>query len=302
MHAIAPPPTRNLVPLLRAPSRAGAAAELPPLTVLEAGRQSLGQQLAEFWGARELLFFFVWRDVKVRYQQTTLGIAWALLQPLTQMAIFALVFGRYGGMAKTVAVPYVWFVLAGLVPWTFFANAIAAASHSMVASRDLVTKVYFPRLTIPASAVCAGLVDFGIAIALLLGAVALAGFPFGPAALAAPGLALLLLLSALGAGMLLAAGVAAYRDFRFVVPFILQVGLFCTPIIYPPTIFPEGWRWLVFLNPVAGIVEGTRASLFGGWSEATLLHVALSAGAAFALFFLGLFVFRRMERSLADRI
>lgn len=303
MSALASPPKLLAAarPHAEALSRA-VESNLPPLTVLEPGRQTLGQELWELWSQRELLFFFVWRDVKVRYQQAALGIAWALLQPLTQMVLFAVVFGRYAGLARQTNVPYLWFVLSGLVPWVFFANTLTAASHSMVASRDQLTKVYYPRLAIPCSAVLAGLVDFTVGLGLLFTVLAVGGVEFTVALWALPALLFLLLLTALGAGVLFSAGVAAYRDFRFVVPFILQVGLFATPIIYPPTIFPAAWRWLVALNPLAGIIEAVRACLFGGWTGETTLHLALSTSSAGALLYVALEVFRRMERGLADRI
>lgn len=273
-----------------------------PRTIIENREPTLSEQVRELWAARELLLFLAWRDIKVRYQQTSLGIAWALLQPLTQMAIFAVIFGRYAGLAKQTEVPYLWFVLAGLVPWSFFATTLAAASHSMVSSRDMLNRVYFPRLVIPWSAVLAGLVDLAISTTMLLVLLLSAGFALHQLLVFFPLVLLGVVLAAAGAGTLLAAATAAYRDFRFVVPFIVQVGLFLSPVVYPLTLFPEGWRWLLCLNPLAGWLEAGRACLFNQWNPEVTLHLCLSAGSTLLLLGLALYVFRRMERSLVDRI
>jgi lipopolysaccharide transport system permease protein len=263
-----------------------------------------GTLLRDLWVYRELLYFLTWRDVKVRYKQAALGVAWAVLQPLVTMAVFTLFLGRLAGLREqTGGVPYSVFVLAGLVPWTFFANAITAASNSVVGSQHLVTKVYFPRLIIPLATVGAGLVDFAIALGLL--AVVLAWNGIAPNLL---GLALLpvmlglLALAAVGVGTLLCALTVAYRDVRFIVPFLVQVGLFVTPVVYPATLLPERWQWVLALNPMAGLIVGFRACLWGGWDVGTVAACVVSGASAVALFTLGAWYFQRVEQRFADII
>ena len=211
---------------------------------------------------RELLFFLIWRDVKVRYKQTALGVAWAVLQPLLTMFVFSLFFGRLARIASD-GLPYPVFNLAGLVPWTFFAFGLNEAATSVVGSRHLITKVYFPRLAIPLATVLAGLVDFAIAFVLLLTVMAWYGIVPGPEALFVIPLVLLAFVTALGAGLWLAALNVQYRDVRYVLPFLTQLWLFATPIVYPSSLVPAPWRPVYGLNPMVGVVDGFRWALLG---------------------------------------
>ena len=277
-HGISP--DRDLIPTIVRPSRGWA-----PL------------RLQELWAYRELLYFLVWRDVKVRYKQTALGIAWAVLQPVLAMFVFSLFFGRLAGMASD-GLPYPVFNLAGLVPWTFFAFGLSEAANSLVGSRNLITKVYFPRLAVPLAPVLAGLVDFGIAFLLLLGVMAWYGIVPGVQALAVIPLILLAFLTAIGAGLWLAALNAEYRDVRYVLPFLTQLWLFASPIVYPSSLVPEPWRVLYALNPMVGVVDGFRWALLDTRPPGATLVASVLAALALATG--GAMYFRRMERAFAD--
>jgi lipopolysaccharide transport system permease protein len=273
----------------------------PPLTVIERkpGWQFL--DLNELWRYRELLFFLVWRDIKVRYKQTVLGASWAVLQPLATMVVFSLFLGRNGGMPSG-DVPYPLFAFAGLLPWFFFANAVTAASQSVVGSQNLVTKVYFPRLIIPMGAVGAGLVDLAISFGLL-GAMMLwyGATPDWGLVLALP-ITLGLLVAALGVGTLLSALTVAYRDFRHVVPFLVQLWMFATPSIYmrAEEVIGPRWRLLLPLNPAYGLVANFRQAMLGGALDVPSL--AISAAVGIAMLVLGCLYFRRVECDFADII
>jgi lipopolysaccharide transport system permease protein len=272
-----------------------------PVTVIERRPGWQVVDLAELWRYRELLFFLTWRDVKVRYKQTALGAAWAVLQPLATMVVFSLFFGR---LAKTPALryPYPLFVLAGLIPWTFFANAIASAGQSVVGSQSLVTKVYFPRLIIPMGAVGAGLVDLVVSLALLVVMMAVYGVAPGWGLLAVPLVALGLVVAALGVGTLLSALTVAYRDFRHIIPFLVQLWMFATPSIYMQAAEVVGPRWrpLLPLNPAYGLIAAFRPSVLGGPIDWPSLGISWAVGAALLL--VGCLVFRRVERDFADII
>ena len=267
------------------------------LTIIDPSSGWAALRLGELWHYRELLFFLIWRDVKVRYKQTALGVAWAVLQPLLTMFVFSLFFGRLASMASD-GLPYPVFNLAGLVPWTFFAFGLNEAAMSVVGSRHLITKVYFPRLAIPLATVLAGLVDFVIAFVLLLVVMAWYGFIPGLEALFVIPLVLLVFVTALGVGLWLAALNVQYRDVRYVLPFLTQLWLFATPIVYPSSLVPAPWRPLYGLNPMVGVVDGFRWALLGSHPPGATL--AVSAGAAVALAAGGTFYFRRMERAFAD--
>jgi lipopolysaccharide transport system permease protein len=273
-----------------------------PVTLIcrRRGWQSLN--LPELWRSRELLYYLVWRDVKVRYKQAVLGGAWALLQPLAVMIAFSLFFGRMGPGADTGA-PYPLFVLAGLLPWTFFANAVSLSAQSVVSNQSLISKVYFPRLLIPIGAVGPGLVDLGISCLLLLGFMLYHRVVPGWGLLLLPVLVLALIAAALGVGVLLAALTVAYRDFRHVVPFLVQLWMFATPSLYMRTdaISPT-WQSLLPLNPAYGLVAGFRAAALGSPFEIDPVTLVISAASGLVLLLAGCLYFRRVERDFADVI
>ena len=280
-------------------------AELP-LTIIERQPGWRLVNVRELWRYRELLFFLTWRDIKVRYKQTVLGAAWSILQPLATMIVFTLFLGRLQ-TDEPGDLPYPLFVFAGLLPWTFFSNAVGSAGNSVVGSQNLVTKVYFPRLIIPMSAVAAGLVDFAIAFGMLV--LMVIGFAFSDTPVV-PGWSLLLLpiivaglvVAALGVGTLLSALTVAYRDFRHVVPFMIQLWMFATPVIYLKNasfVGPRG-QALLPLNPAYGLIDNFRQAVLGGpvhWYE-----LLVSGSVAVALLLVGCLYFRRVERSFADII
>jgi len=272
-----------------------------PVTVIAAGRGGLWGTLLEAWQHRELLYFLAWRDVKVRYKQTVLGVLWAVLQPVGQMVIFTLVFAKGLGVQTDAAYPLFSFV--ALLPWTLFQNSLSRSSDSIAGAAHLLTKVYFPRLLVPLSSVVSGLVDFAISLVVLVIMLACYRQPLRLAALWLPAFVALAVLSALSVGIWLAALNAKYRDFRYVVPFMLTAWMFLSPVIYPATKItshlPEDWRWLYHLNPMAGVIEGFRWALLGesAFSADMLL---VSTGVVLVVFAAGLFYFRRMERVFAD--
>lgn len=280
---------------------AAEAAEDSPVTVIERRRGWQIVDVRELWRYRELLFFLTWRDVKVRYKQTVLGVAWAVLQPLATMAVFAVFLGRMAGISEQIE-HYSLFVFAGLLPWTFFANAIGSAGQSVVVSQNLVTKVYFPRLVIPAGTVGAGLVDFAIAFVLLLAMMPFYGVGPSWSILLAPLIVLLLVVAALGIGTLLSALTVAYRDFRYVIPFSVQLWMFATPCIYLDAttgVGPRG-RLLLPLNPAYGLIYNFRQAMLGGAFDWYAL--AVSGVVSIGLLILGCLYFRRVERGFADII
>jgi lipopolysaccharide transport system permease protein len=267
-----------------------------PLVVVDANKISVGLSPKDLWAHRELLYFLTWRDVKVRYKQTLLGATWALLQPLLLMLIFTFVFGRLVGV-KSGGVPYPLFAYAGLLPWTFFANAVTNSGNSLVGNTNLIKKVYFPRIIIPTAAVAAGLVDFAIGFLLLIVLMFYYGAGLHSSVLLLPLLILLLTLLGLGVGMWMSALNVKYRDVRYALPFLIQVWLFASPVIYP---VPQRWRWLLALNPMTGIVQGFRAAFFG--QPVDWVTLALSAVITLLVLVFSTFTFSRMERSFADVI
>ena len=270
-----------------------------PLVVIEPKESSLGPDLREVWAYRELLYFLMWRDVKVRYKQTALGVIWVILQPLLMMLIFTLFFGKLAGIRSDDGVPYALFAYAGLLPWTFFAAAVTLSGNSLVGSANLITKVYFPRLIVPVAAVGAVLLDLAISFGVLAALMAFWGIGAGWGLLVLPALVVLLTALALGAGTLLAALNVRYRDVRIALPFMLQIWFFASPIIYPVSIVPERWRWLMALNPMTGIAEGFRAALYGR-KEFDWASLAASAAIALVLLACAAFTFKRMEKEFAD--
>jgi lipopolysaccharide transport system permease protein len=256
----------------------------------------------EIWRYRELLYFLVWRDVKVRYKQTALGAAWAILQPFFTMVVFSLFFGRLAGLAARIegGTPYPVWAFAALVPWSLFSQGLSQSANSLVGSADLVKKVYFPRLVIPLASVLAGVVDFALAFLVLLGMIGYYRIVPGPAIVFLPALLLLALVTALGVGLWLSALNVLYRDVRHTLPFLMQLWLFATPVAYPPTLLPESWRTVYGINPMAGVVEGFRWALLGGPTPGPIVWV--SAVVAAGILVSGGFFFRRMERTFADMV
>jgi lipopolysaccharide transport system permease protein len=256
--------------------------------------------LAELWRYRELLFFFVWRDIKVRYKQTVLGAAWAILQPLAATGLFTVFFGRLGGMSKQVTGPYALFIYVGLQPWTFFANGVTTAANSVVGSGNMISKVYFPRLIIPAAAIASGLLDFAIAFAFMLVLMAVYGVYPGLPFLTLPLFTAGIIVSAAGTGILLAALIVTYRDFRYVVAFLVQLWMFATPVLYPLDVIPARWRLLYATNPMVGMISGFRAAVLGG--PFPLDAILVSATSALVIFVVALQYFTQVERRFADII
>jgi len=253
----------------------------------------------ELWAYRELLWVLTARDVKVRYKQTVLGAAWAIIRPFTTMVIFSVVFGQLAKMPSD-GFPYPVFVYAGLLPWTFFAGAIGTSGQSLVGSAHLVSKVYFPRLIIPLSSVGAGLVDLLVSTGILLLMMLWYGVGWSPNLLAAPLLLLAVVFTALGVGTLLSALTVAYRDFTHLTPFMVQIWMYATPVIFPVSLVPERWQWLLYLNPMTGLVEGFRSAFLGKPFDLTGLGISFAI--AVALFAIGVAYFEKVERRFADII
>jgi lipopolysaccharide transport system permease protein len=268
-------------------------------TVIEAGGRGEGVGLAEVWRRRDLVFFLVLRDLKLRYRQTLLGIAWALLQPLATMVIFTVVFGRFAQMSSE-GFPYPVWSYAGLVAWVYFANSISRASTSIVGNVSMVEKVYFPRLVLPLAAVLSGLLDFVVATMLLVLLLVWYGIVPGPAVAAWPLFAALAVVVSAGVGLWVAALNARYRDVQYILPFLTQFWLFATPIAYPLSVLPERWRPLMGLNPMAGVVDGFRWSLLSAAAPTGLLLV--STAVALTVLATGLAYFHRVQSDFADFI
>jgi lipopolysaccharide transport system permease protein len=253
--------------------------------------------LREVWAYRELLYFLVWRDVKVRYKQTILGAAWAIVQPFFTMVVFSLFFGRLAHVPSD-GVPYPIFSYAALLPWSYFSTAIGQSASSLVGNTNLITKVYFPRLLMPIAPVIEGLVDFAIAFVILLGMMIYFDVRPTGAVILLPFFLLLALITALAIGLWLSALNVNYRDVRYAVPFIIQFWLFATPVAYPSSLLPEPWRTLYGLNPMVGVVEGFRWALLGTQPPGPMLGVSILI--SLLLLVSGLFYFRRMEETFAD--
>lgn len=268
-----------------------------PIVTIEPRKAWVALDLRGLFAYRELLYFLTWRDVKVRYKQTVLGAAWAILQPLLTMLIFTLFFGKLAGIPSD-GIPYPIFAYAGLLPWTFFSNAVTNSGNSLVGSANLITKVYFPRMIIPGAAIMAGLVDFAIASVLMAALMVIYQVKLTWFALMLVPLTVLTALLALGVGMWMSALNVKFRDVRYALPFLIQLWMFVSPIIYPVNMLPQKWRWVMALNPLTGIITGFRAALFGhpfDWKAlflSTVITVVMLTYSAFS--------FRRMEKSFAD--
>jgi lipopolysaccharide transport system permease protein len=269
-----------------------------PVLRIQRSRGWVSLRLRELWEYRELLYFLVWRDIKVRYKQTALGAAWAILQPVMTMLVFSVFFGRLAKVPSD-GVPYPVFVYVALLPWQLFAFALAESANSLVASQNLIKKVYFPRLVIPIASVLAGLVDFAISFVVLIGLMAYYRIHPTPAVAALPLFILFAVAAALSVGLWLSALNVQYRDVRYIIPFLTQFWMFVTPVAYPSSLVPEKWRTLFGLNPMAGVVEGFRWALLGKSTRpGPLLWVSIAA--VMILLVGGLIYFRRMESMFAD--
>jgi lipopolysaccharide transport system permease protein len=252
---------------------------------------------AELYRSRELLFFLTWRDVKIRYKQTMLGASWAVLQPLTTMVIFTVIFGKLARIPSE-GIPYAVYVLAGLVPWTFFASGVAQAGQSLVNQQQLLTKIYFPRLFVPTAAAGAFLIDLAITLVLFAGLMLAFGVAPSRHVVFLPSVLVLTLLATLGLGYTLAALTVMYRDFRYVIPFLIQILMYASPVVYPVSLMPERYRAVLALNPMFGIINSFRWAILGTPWDGPVL--AVSSASTFALLAFGLFYFRKTERRFAD--
>lgn len=269
-----------------------------PRTRIEPARGWVSLRLKELWTQRELVYFFIWRDITVRYKQTIMGAAWAVLQPLFTMLIFSLFFGRLAQVPSD-NIPYPIFSYAALVPWTFFANGLTQASNVLVNNANMLKKIYFPRLAMPIASILAGVVDFALAFLVLLGMMAYYGRWPTANVIWLPLFLLLALSTALGVGFWLSAMNAQFRDVRYIVPFLVQAWLFATPIAYPSSLLDEPWRTLYGINPMVGVVEGFRWALLGAQTEPGPV-IIVSAVVSILLLISGAFYFKRMERTFAD--
>ncbi len=266
--------------------------------VIEPQRGWRGIGCAELWRYRELLFFLAWRDVKVRYKQTALGAMWAVIQPVMTMIVFVVFFGRLGGLDRDVQAPYPIFVYAGILPWTFFAASVGQAANSLLGNSNLITKIYFPRLIVPISTIAAALVDFAISMGVMV--VMMVWYESVPSVwiVLLPVLIVGLIAAAIGMGAFLAALVVEYRDFRYVVPFLIQMWMFASPVAYSIEKVPEAWRLVYALNPLAGLIHGFRAALLSETLEPACVAVSLAMSLVFCI--VGLLYFARVERRLSD--
>jgi lipopolysaccharide transport system permease protein len=272
-----------------------------PRQVIEPGSQSIAESWLELWAHKEVLYFLVWRDVKIRYKQTVLGVAWAILQPLLSMVVFSLFFGRLAGFAQaTGGVAYPLWVYLGILPWMLFSQSITQGAQALSGRSTLVSKIYFPRLALPFSSVGVSLLDFSVGLAVLIPLLLLYGDR--------PSLTMLcavlplggLVLASLGMGAALSALNVRFRDFQYVLPFVIQLWMFVTPIIYPLSLIPERWRWVSALNPLTGLIEGFRNSMLGQPPEPGLLLTSLAFSVG--IFIAGSGYFRGVERKMADII
>lgn len=269
-----------------------------PVIRIEPSKGWVSLKLDELWEYRELLYFLIWRDIKVRYKQTVLGAAWAIIQPFFTMVVFSLFFGRLAKIPSD-GVPYPIFAYAALVPWTFFAHGLSHAANELIQSANLLKKVYFPRLAMPIAVVLAGVVDFALAFIVLLGMMLYYGIVPTINVLWLPLFSLLALITSMGVGMWLSAVNVQFRDVRYAVPFLIQLWLFATPIAYPSSLLPEPWRTLYGINPMVGVVEGFRWALLDTVPAPGPI-IAVSALIGLALLVGGAFYFRRMEKTFAD--
>jgi lipopolysaccharide transport system permease protein len=269
--------------------------------IIEAGRTEK-QYWKDLWRYRELFYFLAWRDILVRYKQTVIGIAWALIRPLLTTIVFTIVFSTLAKLPSEDGAPYPILVFAAMLPWQFFANALTECSNSLINNANLIAKVYFPRLIVPASAVIVSFVDFLISGMILLALMAWYNFVPSWRILTLPFFMVIAFAAAIGCGLWLSALNVQYRDFRYIVPFIVQFGLYISPVGFSSNIVPQRWRWLYSLNPMVGVIDGFRWAILGGKTELYWLGFFLSVGLVLLLLVSGIWYFRRMERTFADVI
>ena len=269
---------------------------IPVIRIEPSNRLTLG--LKELWDYRELLYFLVWRDVKVRYKQTAIGAAWAVIQPLMTMIVFTLVFDKFANMPSN-GLPYPIFSFAALLPWTYFAKGLNQSVLSVVNNANLITKVYFPRLLLPFSAILSGFVDFGIGFLFLIGMIVWYGVTPNWSALLLPAFVVLMTLTALAVSFWLSVINVRYRDVGQAIPFLIQIWMFASPVAYPVSVVPEGWRLFYNINPMSGVIEGFRWALLGK-EMPDLVPMAISIAVVLALLFGGIIFFKRMEETFAD--
>jgi lipopolysaccharide transport system permease protein len=269
--------------------------------VIEAGRTEK-QYWKDLWRYRELFYFLAWRDILVRYKQTAIGIAWALIRPFLTMVVFTVIFGGLANFQKGETAPYPILVFAGMLPWQFFANALSECSGSLVGNSNLISKVYFPRLIVPTSAVIVSFVDFMISGIILLGLMAWYNFIPDWRILTLPIFILIASAASMGVGLWLAALTVQYRDFRFIVPFIVQFGLYISPVGFSSSRVPDEWRLIYSINPMVGVIDGFRWAILGGNANLYMPGFLLSLALVILLLYSGIWYFRRMERTFADVI
>lgn len=256
----------------------------------------------DLWNYRELFFVLAWRDVSVRYKQTVIGLAWALIQPLASMAVFTVIFGKVAKLPTEGAAPYALMVFAGLLPWQLFATSLAGASNSLIGNANLINKVYFPRLIVPTAAVVVAFVDFLVSFVILLGLMLWYQFLPGWQIFTLPFFVLMAFLASLGPGLWITALNVKYRDFRYIIPFIVQFGMYVSPVGFSSTVIPDQWRLLYSLNPIVGVIDGFRWAILGGESNVYMPGFILSWGVIVFFLWLGIRRFRNMEKSFADLI
>jgi len=269
-----------------------------PVVRIEARRGWLALDLPELWAFRDLIYFFVWRDIKVRYKQTVIGAAWAVLQPVLTMLVFSLFFGKLAKIPSQ-GLPYPIFYYSALLPWMYFATAMQGATNIVVDNQRVITKIYFPRVVLPIASVLSGLLDFAISFGVFLIMMAYYGIVPAASVIWLPFFLLLAVLTALGVGLWLSALNALYRDVRYVVPFLVQFWMFASPVVYPSSLVPAKWRWLYGLNPMAGVIEGFRWALTGHGQPPGIL-LAASSAAVLLLVVSGLVYYHAVEGTMAD--